>query len=66
MYHLIAKALLTPHTITFSVTCAVCAGPPEACELAYYETTCHPPDHYCINHITTKETGQRLVERRYE
>ena len=46
------------------VRCAQCAGPPEACEVAFYEDTCDPPNHYCINHVTNLASGDRLVERK--
>ena len=49
---------------TFLVRCAQCAGPPEACEVAFYEDTCDPPNHYCINHVTNLASGDRLVERK--
>lgn len=44
--------------------CAVCAGPPEACEIAFYEDDCQPPNHYCINHISNLDDGRKLVNRR--
>ena len=48
----------------FQVRCAICAGPPEACEWAYYEDICQPPNHYCINNVTNLESGAKLVERK--
>ena len=48
----------------FSAKCAVCAGPPEACEIAFYEDDCRPPNHYCINHISNLDDGRKLVNRR--
>ena len=51
--------------LSFSVRCAVCAGPPEACEFAFFEDACYPPKHYCINHVTNLRSGKKLVERRY-
>ncbi len=44
--------------------CNVCAGPPEACELAYYSDSCKYPTNYCLNHITNLADGNRLVERK--
>ena len=49
---------------TSIVMCAQCVGPPEACEVAYYEDLCQPPNHYCINYVTNLASGQRLVERK--
>ena len=52
-------------SLSLSVSCAHCAGPPEACEFAFYEDPCQPPNHYCINHVTNLRSGQKLVERKY-
>lgn len=46
-----------------ALKCAQCAGPPEACELAYFVDVCQPPNHYCINHVINLASGERRVER---
>ncbi|XP_052788727.1 mucin-2-like [Mya arenaria] len=43
--------------------CATCFGPPGICEQLYHMTACQPPNNYCINVISNRADGSRIVKR---
>lgn len=55
----------SPYTLPPKTTrCNVCSGPDFLCEKLFVETDCKPPNNYCINTVSNKRDGTRLVNRR--
>ncbi|WAR31477.1 hypothetical protein MAR_034019 [Mya arenaria] len=57
------RAPVPDNAVNFDTQCATCFGPPGICEQLYHMTACQPPNNYCINVISNRADGSRIVKR---